>query len=197
MQTPIFKPIFGDSWDNLPKVIKKHYANKPYSSDEVEVEGYLDVSCNWFLKPFFRLFGTVPAYNGNNVPVAVYFNSELVSNAFCFDRIFYFNRDKPFHFRSKMFQVKNNEVMEVMNYGICWHSLYSWGGNKVILKHKKYSLKVFKFNIPLPITWLVGAGNAEETPIDDYNFSMCATINHWLFGKIYEYKGQFKFIKEV
>ncbi len=175
----------------------KHYANKPYSNDEVIVEGHLDVMCKWFLKPFFWLLGTIPPYNETDVPVTVHFSSQANDAVFCFNRIFYFKNRKPFHFNSRMVQVKDNEVMERMSYGICWHSLYSWNGEKVLLKHKNYSWRFFKFNITLPITWLIGAGNAEETPIDDNNFSMCATINHWLFGKVYEYKGQFKFTNEI
>jgi hypothetical protein len=197
VQEPIFKSIFQDSWNDLPLVMKKHYANRAYSNDEVIIEGYLDVYCRWFLKPLFWLFGTVPPYNKKNTPVTIHFKSESNSRAFCFDRIFFFSIDKPFHFRSKMFQFQNNEVIEVMNYGICWHSLYSWNGTKVELKHKGYSFKLFGFYIPLPITWIIGAGNSQEFPIDDYSFRVHATINHHIFGKFYEYKGEFKFTKEL
>lgn len=197
MSAAIFKPIFGDSWDNFPKAMKKHYANKPYSNDEVIVEGHLDVYCKWYLKPFFWLFSTVPPYNETDVPVTVHFRSQTNGVEFCLNRIFYFKNRKPFHFNSRMIQVKGNEVMERMNYGICWHSLYSWNGRKVTLAHKRYSFRIFDINILLPITWIIGAGNAKEIPIDDNSFSMCATIDHWLFGKVYEYKGQFRFTKEI
>ena len=40
---PTFKSVFGASWDDLPPVMKQHYANQPYSNDEVTVEGTLDV----------------------------------------------------------------------------------------------------------------------------------------------------------
>ncbi len=41
---PIFKPIFGDSWAKLPAVFKKRYANRSYSTDEVVVDGVLNVT---------------------------------------------------------------------------------------------------------------------------------------------------------
>jgi hypothetical protein len=175
----------------------KHYANFPYCDDLSTVEGTLDVMCKWYLKPFFWLVGTVPSRNEQNVPVTVHFTSQANSTAFYFERIFYFKDRKPFYFRSRMTQVKDNEVMEQMNYGICWHSYYSWDGARVILQHKGYSLRLGNINIPLPITLLVGRSDAKERPVGDDVFDMNATITHPLLGKMYEYKGQFKVIKEV
>lgn len=194
---PIFKPIFGESWSNLPPVMHKHYANRPYSNDLSTAHGTLDVMCKWYLKPFFWLFGTVPPYNELGVPVTVDFSSQPDSHAFCFDRTFHFQHYEPFHFRSRMTQMKGNEVMERMNYGICWHSYYAYDGEKVTLRHKGYSWRVGSINIPLPMTWLIGRGDADEWPVDDDTFDMCATIIHPLLGKVYEYKGRFKVVKEV
>ena len=193
----IFKPIFGDSWNYLPKSIIKHYSNRQFTNDTTTVEGKLDVMCKWFLKPFFYAFNAIPPYEQKDVFVTVNFKSSKDSKYFHLDRVFYFKNKQPFYFKSKMIQVKDNEVMEVMSGGICWHLYYIWDGKKVILKHKGYSFKFLKFQIPLPITWLIGAGNAQEIPIDDNSFYMSATIHHWLFGKVYEYKGHFKFTKEV
>ena len=44
-EEPIFKSIFGASWDELPSVMRKHYANRPYSDDITIVDGVLDVMC--------------------------------------------------------------------------------------------------------------------------------------------------------
>lgn len=194
---PIFQPIFGKSWDGLSPVIHKHYANRPYSTDKATVEGTLDVMCKWYIKPVLWLFGTVPPYNENNVPVTVHFTSHPDSKAFGFERIFHFRDRKPFRFSSRVYPIKENEVMEVMNVGICWHSYYSWDGDKVVLAHKGYSLRIFGSNVPLPITFLLGEGHAYEIPISDDVFDMCATITHPLLGKIYEYKGQFKMVREA
>ena len=49
-EEPIFKSVFGDVWDELPKVMQKHYGNRPYSSDITTVEGTLDVMCKPPLK---------------------------------------------------------------------------------------------------------------------------------------------------
>lgn len=195
--TPIFQLIFGKDWQKLPPVMLKHYANRPYSNDISTVEGHLDVMCKWYVQPFFFALSTVPAYNEKNVPVTVNFSSQQNNAGFGFERIFYFKNRKPFYFRSRMYQVKGNEVMERMKYGICWHSHYSWDGARVILAHKGYSLRILGLNIPLPITWLIGRGDAYETPVNDNRFDMCVNITHPLLGNMYEYKGQFKVTKEI
>lgn len=194
---PIFKPIFADSWDKLPPVMHKHYANHPYSCDLVTVEGKLDVMCKWFVKPFFWLLGIVPACNEKQVPVTVYFKSEPDSRAFCFARIFNFSNRKPFHFNSKMLQVRDNEVMEILRYGICWLFYYSYEGEKVMMRHKEYAWRIAGRSIALPITWLIGKSEASEWAIDEQTFAMCVTITHPLLGKLYAYEGSFKVIKEL
>lgn len=195
MNEPTFKPIFGDAWDNLPPVIKKHYANRPYTNDKVTVEGYLDVSCAkhmQLLAPLFWLLGTVPPINEKAVPVTVHFESKPGTKEFCFNRIFHFKDRKPYEFRSRMIQIKNNEVIEIMRFGISWRMNYLWEEGRVILRHKGYALKVFGHFIPLPITWLLGRGDAEEWAVDDDTFDMRATITHPWLGNVYEYKGRFE-----
>lgn len=196
LSEPIFQPIFGESWHELPLVMLKHYANHPYSDDVVTVEGTMDVTCKWYVKPFFKLMGMLPPHNAKNVSVTVHFSSQPDSNAFCFNRIFYFNKQKPYHFHSRMIQIKENEVAEEMASGIRWHCYYGWDGEKVTLRHKGYSFKLLGKAVMLPVTWLVGKGEADEIPLDDNCFAMRAAIIHPLLGMLYEYKGQFEVIKE-
>lgn len=191
-KAPIFHSIFAEDWDKLPKIIQKHYANRPYSQDVVVAKGMLDVRCQCYAKAFLWLSRSAPPYNERRVPVTVTFSSQPKTKAFCFHRIFYFKHRKPFHFKSRMIQVKANEMMEIMRYGLCWHLYYAFEKNKVILRHKGYSLYLFGVNIPLPLAWLIGRCDAYETAISDNHFNMCATITHPLLGNIYEYKGKFE-----
>jgi hypothetical protein len=39
---------------------------------------------------------------------------------------------------------------------------------------------------------ILGSGYAEESAVDHNTFDMIVTISHPWWGKIYEYKGQFK-----
>lgn len=192
---PIFKSIFGDKWEDLPPVMKKHYANRPYRQDSTTVKGVLDVICKpplLYLSPLMRLLGQIPTRNETNVPVTVNFQSDLNSRSFYFHRIFHFANGNPYKFQSRMLQIKGDEVIEIMRFGLGWKLRYAWDGEKVILSHNGYALQLFGHLIPLPLTILMGAGYAEERPVDDNTFDMKTHITHPWWGKIYEYKGRFE-----
>jgi predicted DCC family thiol-disulfide oxidoreductase YuxK len=198
-QDPIFKPIFGSDWESLPVVMKKHYANRPYSNDVTIVEGNMDIACAGFIKylsPLLWLMGSIPPINATNVPVTVSFESDKNTKAFYFNRVFYFNNRKPYHFRSRMIQIKGNELVELMRFGLCWRLQCLWDEGKVKLKHRGYALHLCGHFIPIPLTLLLGAGNAEEIALDDNHFAMCVDIIHPWWGNIYTYKGQFSVQKK-
>jgi hypothetical protein len=71
---------------------------------------------------------------------------------------------------------------------------YFWEVDRVMLRHKGYALRVFGHFIPLPISFLLGRGDAEEIPVSDNAFDRCATITPPWCGKIYEYKGRFNLV---
>ena len=192
---PIFRSIFGEKWVDLPNVMKKHYANHPYSTEVISVEGKLNVFCRppliW-LAPFMHLIKQIPIYNESNVPVTVLFKSDLNSKAFQFHRTFYFSKGKPYVFHSKVLQIDQNEVVEMMKFNIGWKMKYGWDGTKVTLEHKGYVFKLFGHLLPLPLTPILGIGYATEYPVDDNTFDMEMTITHPWWGKIYGYNGRFK-----
>ena len=192
---PMFKPVFGKDWDNLPPVMKKRYANRPYTDDETVVNGILDVMCKpplLWLAPLIKLLGQIPAYNAENVPVTVRFQSNKNSKYFHFNRVFNFSNRKSYIFRSRMLQTKDNEIIEVMQFGFFWKMYYAWDGEKVTLNHKGYGIKLFDYFIPLPLTTLMGTSSAEERPVDERRFDTEVKITHPWWGKIYEYKGRFE-----
>jgi len=100
---PIFQSIFGAAWDQLPAVFLKHYANRPFCSDVVVIEGTMAVEMSWLTRlcaPLLRLSGALVPIEECDIPVTVTFRSEADSAAFCFDREFRFPDCKPYHFRS-------------------------------------------------------------------------------------------------
>ena len=198
MSSPTFQSIFGDAWNQLPTVIHKHYANRPFSNDLTIVKGELDVMCagpiKW-LAPLMRFMGQIPPVNELQVPVLVHFHSSSESQDFHFKRSFKFKHHPLYSFHSKMRQVKGDEVVEVMRFGLCWRLFYRWQDDKVKLIHKGYAFQLFGYLIPLPLTILLGQGYAEETAIDDDTFDMITTITHPWWGQIYEYKGRFKVLQ--
>lgn len=191
---PIFKRIFGQAWGQLPAVLRKHYCNRPYTHDGITVEGSLDVMCAGSIKwlaPLLWLMGSIPPHNETHVPVSVRFESDKNTQAFHFKRSFHFKTRKTYRFQSRMLQIKDNEVIEIMRFRIGWRMLYVWEDERVKLKHKGYILNIFGHFIPLPITFLIGEGYAEELAIDENTFAMFVHITHPWWGKIYEYKGSF------
>lgn len=196
---PIFKSIFGHQWMDLPQVMHKHYANRPYSDDVVTVEGKMDVEFGWLVKlfsPILRLVGALVPYQGKDIPVTVHFRSEPDSTAYCLDRTFNFPDKKPYVFFSKLIQIKDDVIVEVMKYGIGWKHRFYYDGNKVLLEHKGYVWKVGGNIIPVPIGLLLGRGYAEEEALNENTFRMKMNITHPLFGKMYEYRGVFKVVDE-
>lgn len=196
---PIFQSIFGKQWQNLPLVIQKHYANRPYTSDLVRVEGVMKVEVSFFAKlisPVMRLAGALVPYEGENIPVTVNFRSAPNSNSYELDRIFYFPDRKPYYFRSRMVPLRGNEIIEFMPIGIGWHASYRYAGNKVFIEHCGYKIKLFSKLVRLPLEIIMGKGYAEEEAIDDRSFRMYMDIRHSLFGKFYAYMGEFT-VKEM
>lgn len=197
MNDPIFKSVFGKDWDHLPPVMKKHYANRPYHNDKVTVEGVMKVETSILgriISPLFRLAGTLVPYEGDNIPATVVFISTSNSDEFQFDRTFYFPGRKPYRFHSRMKPVGGNELVEFMRFGLGWRMAYAWSGEKVVLAHRGYVLRLFGFLLPLPMGIFIGQGYAEETPLDDNSFSMMMEITHPLWGKVYGYSGSFKVV---
>lgn len=192
---PIFKAIFGNDWEQLPIVMKRHYANLPFSQDIVTVRGKMDIKFNWFGKlcaPIFKLFNTLIPHQGTNIDTIVHYRSNPNDTSFSFDRVLDFPNKAPFHFRSKMVQIKNQEVIEFMNFGLGWHMDYVYENDLVKLKHRGYVIKILGITIPIPLSLIIGKGYAEERALSDNSFEMLMTITHPLWGLVYKYKGKFE-----
>ncbi len=192
---PIFQSIFAKHWPALPIVIHKHYANRPYTNDRVTVEGRMQVEMALILRlmsPILSITGVLVPYEGKDILVTVHFRSSPKDDSYTFDRIFYFPGKKPFHFCSHMKSVGGAEVVEWMRIGIGWHASYHYEDGKVILRHKRYVVRLFGWLVRLPLELLIGSSNAVEEALDDNTFGMQMDIRHALFGKVYSYSGVFK-----
>jgi hypothetical protein len=198
--SPSFKSIFDEQWEDLPPVLKSHYANRPFSHDRVTAMGVLDIEMRGWLKlfsPLIRLSGMLTPYSGQNIPVTVHFLSEPKTNAFVFERHFTFPQG-PIMFRSKMTSQRPHEVIEYMKLGVGWQAGYHFDGQRIIMSHRGYVLKIFGQHIALPkfIDALVGLGFAWEEAISDDEFIMHMELKSPLLGCLYAYSGRFK-ITEV
>lgn len=191
----IFAPIFGENWEKLPKIFQKHYANKSYSEDIYTTTGMMNIYIAPFLRPFkwvLALTRTLVPINAHNVKTVVRFCSEPESGAFWFDRSFYSGEMPPLKFKSRMMPIGGNIVIEYTQSGLGWKAAYEFKNNRVLLHHKGYILRIFGFDLNLPLDWLLGQSSAIEEAVDDNNFIMSMEIKHWLFGKLFGYDGSFE-----
>jgi hypothetical protein len=196
---PIFQPVFGDSWHTLPPVLKRHYANRPFSHDQYQAKGTLAITFGWFatmLSPLFSLFGALVPQEGTNIPVTVWFKSEPDSNAYRFERSFHFPNEAPYFFQSRLVPLAGNELIEYVKYGIGWKHRCYFDGTKVVLAHLGYVWTFKNRVIPIPLSWILGRGYAEEIPLNNRRFAMKIQLTHPLLGKLYEYRGEFEMTHE-
>jgi len=196
-EQPIFKSIFADAWTKMPVVMHKHYRNRPYCNETTKVEGHLDVMCAGPIKlfaPLFWLMGGIPPANEHNVHVTVSFQSDPDTRALHFIRDFHFRGRKAYRFHSRMIQTLGNEVIEILKFGFGWRMRVVYEEDRVKLLHRGYVLHLFGLFLPIPLTWILGAGNAEEVAVNDDTFRMSVNIVHPWWGKVYQYNGQFKIV---
>jgi hypothetical protein len=95
-----------------------------------------------------------------------------------------------------MIPLKGNELVEMMGRGLGWRTAYKWDGQKVILAHRGYVVRLFGLSIPVPLTLLMGSGYAEEIAVDDDTFAMWTEVRHPWWGKVFGYRGTFRVTKD-
>lgn len=194
MSHPIFQSVFGEQWHRLPPVMQKHYAVIPYNDEVITAEGTLTIRACWLIKRVARLTGILVPYEGNRVPVTVRFYSGQDSADFHFDRIFHYPGKPPYHFHSRMRLLNGNELIERMRFGLGWKLAYEWDGRKVILSHRGYIWQIGAIHFPIPLSWLIGKGYAEEEALSNDMFRMWTHTLHPWFGEMLRYEGEFEIL---
>lgn len=188
---PVFQQVFGDDWDRLPLVMRRHYHLRPGGNDVIRVRGHLDVKVAWPMRLMARITGMLVPCSGDNVPVTVRFTSSPDGKSFQFDRVFHFPGRKPVRFLSRMQHMGGNVLVEFMRFGIGWKLACRWDGKKVILEHRGYVWQLFGVCVPVPLALVIGKGHAEEVPLSDTRFAMWTHSRHALFGPVFAYAGKF------
>lgn len=194
---PLFAKVLGNDWQKLSPFMKRRFGNRPYTNDMVVMNGVMTIkrSC-WMrlIKPFLKMSGTLIHQDAENISVTVKFRSDCNTSRYWFDREFKFS--PPIRFKSYMINIKDNIMIEFMRFNVGWRAKFSVDGDRVLMSHHGYVFRFFNILIPVPIELLLGKCNVVEHQISDANFSMEADLNHFLFGKIYEYKGIFHITEE-
>ncbi|MGE3318659.1 MAG: DUF4166 domain-containing protein [Candidatus Berkiella sp.] len=192
----IFETVFGEKWQQLPLVFKRHYDIRAYSNDKITVNGNITIRTKGLMKwlgPLFGLMKTLAPYEAENIPITVHYASYPDSEGFHLERTFYYPDKPAYIFNSKMIPKGDNELVELTPSHMGWKMAYSYDGDRINLMHRGYILKLFKWTIPLPIEWLIGSCEAYEIALSDTQFKMSMQFIHPWFGVMYAYFGEFTF----
>jgi len=194
----IFSKVLGDTWEKLPSILRRRYANRSHTQDEVAVEGLLNVHLSRWMKfwlPLLRLFGALVPQEGKNIPVRVCFTSFDNSNHLNFHRTFRFPDKGDVVFQSLWIPRSGDEVVEQMRFGMVWRMRFIFADDKIQLCHRGYAWHVGKWYIPLPLTWILGRAYAYEKAVSDDSFDMYFELIHPWWGKVFGYDGHFHAIE--
>lgn len=194
----IFQKIFGEKWQLLPTVFKRHYAIRENSDDKIVAKGTISVDFSWLIslfRPIIASLHILPIKRAKDIPITVIFSCQNNPTAFCFNRIFYYS-DKPFTFNSKQIPIGGNKIIEItMGSILGWKCSYDYINNEVVLKHHAYVMKLFSWYVRIPLELVMGKCHASEQAISDSAFQMKVQFTHFLFGFIYTYYGKFEIQK--
>tara|TARA_R110002110_G_scaffold415800_1_gene656288 strand:+ start:44746 stop:45738 length:993 start_codon:yes stop_codon:yes gene_type:complete len=201
-EQPLFRRVFRAQWDSMPVIFHKRYANRSYHTESVILNGTMNIYLSKYYKlisPFLRFSGALVPFAGTNIPVTITLSSTEDSESVMMDRVFHYPEGKPYHFKSKIIVTSKLDVLEIMKYGLGIRLAYKYQHQNIHLNYKGYIWRFMGLNIPIPMAVFLGRVTALETVLSDdaKDFKMIATANHLLYGKIFEYSGQFKVTKEI
>lgn len=145
-----------------------------------------------FLSPLFKFSSALVPYAAKKIPVTVELASDIKSNKITMRRTFYYPEKSPYHFTSKIIHAKDDIVIELMRLGFASRLIYKYDKNKITMDYGGYVFCIGKKQIPLPLGFLIGKFYAYEEAISDAEFVMLVKLTHPLFGKIFQYDGNFK-----
>lgn len=183
----------------MPAVFHAHYANRANREDVVRASGTMRIWQSPWMRPaaiLFRWTQTLVPVTEDGVSTQVTFKTHTGSHAFWYDRRFTLRDGRTMTFVSRMEPRRGNEVVEWTGSGIGWHATFSFQDNRVRLRHLGYRMRLGRFDIALPMAWLVGRPVAWEEAFSDTEFRMEMTIEHPLLGRLYSYSGTFR-IEEI
>ena len=197
-QKSLIQMIFNEEYIHIPSILQKHYSLIPYTTDNVLLNGVINVSiARMFnlITPLFKIINGPPPYAQQNIPVTVNFSSKHNSNHLSLYRAFHYTDRRIHNFNTKIIYHKDNIVLECMRFNFVAKLVYSSQPNKIIIDYGGYFLKIGGLLIPLPLKWIIGKFSAYQEQIDDAKFIMLLKLEHRLFGQVYQFRGTFNIEK--
>jgi hypothetical protein len=192
---PIFQSVLGPDWPTLGTIVRRHYTLRPFSRDRATVRGEMDEVWHsgpaTLLLPLARIAGALVPYRGRRVPIEVHYAARETDGTLHWDRVFHFAGRRPYHFRSHMERVEDNEVIEYVRLGIGMRLGVTAEDGALVFRGRGYVWRLFGRRWPLPLGLVLGQAYVEERPDGPDRFTMRMTLRHPLLGELFRYSGRF------
>ena len=204
MSTNIGKPVIeralGERWNKLDTIIKLHYGLTPGSDTRLYLQGtmrevYHSKIGKLFLIPG-RLFGALVPHKGNGIPTMVnnWTTRDDQHSMYWHRQLFFPNRD-PVVFQSRMEHVRDNEIIEYVNYGLGIR-LMTFTRNKALhFRSLGYVWKLGPLTLSIPNWMILGDAEIVEKAVSDRELFVDFNMIHPLFGRTFAYSGSFSIEK--
>lgn len=196
IQEPVIKKALGKHWEQLDRLVQRHYDISPGTSSKMVIEGvmsevYHSNIAKLFLLPG-RLFGALVLYRGRDVPTRVVNRTRTDDrDAMYWHRTFHFSGQNPVVFGSRMVHTRGNEIIEFVRYGMGIRMSLSVQDAALVYKSLGYVWRIGALSIPIPGWALLGNAVIVEKAISDDAFEIEFVIRHPLLGKTFSYEGIF------
>jgi hypothetical protein len=193
---PVIQKALGEKWNKLDTIIKLHYGLKPGCDTELHLRGtmrevYHSKIGKLFLLPG-RIFGALVPYKGKEVPTEVknWTSKENHQAMYWHRRLFFPDRD-PVNFSSRMEHVKDNEIIEYVNYGMGIRLRTYTQDNSLHFRSLGYIWKMGPITLSIPNWVILGDAEIVEKAISDRELFVDFNMIHPLFGRTFSYSGSF------
>lgn len=197
-QAPIPRAL-GSQWSDLGAAVRRHYDLSPHTETRLEVEGTMEVAFSPVGKLLIsvgRLFGALVPYRGRGIPVSVRNWSRADSDAMFWHRTFRYPGRKPVIFLSRMEYAGEKQIVEYVKYGLGIRMRLSSEGKSLRFDSLGYQWGLGPLTLRIPDWALLGRAVIRETPISEGSFRVDFEIDHPLWGRTFEYSGEFCFNAE-
>lgn len=190
----------GSEWCALGNVVRRHYDLPPRTETRLQVEGRMAVAFSPMGKLLItagRLFDALVPYVGREIPVTVRNWSRADSDAMFWHRTFrYPGKKNPVIFHSRMEYLGNRHIVEYVKYGLGIRMRLSTEGETLRFDSQGYQWVLGPLTLRIPDWLLLGNAVIIETPLSERSFRVDFEINHPLWGRTFEYSGEFSLAPE-
>ncbi len=186
----------GSEWSALGSVIRRHYDLPPRTQARLQVDGVMQVSLSTVGKLLItagRLFDALVPYKGSKIPVTVRNWAKADSGAMFWHRTFRYPGRTPVIFHSRMEYTGDKQIVEYVKYGLGIRMRLSAEGETLRFDSRGYQWDLGPLKLHIPDWALLGRAVIKETPISEQAFRVDFEINHPLWGRTFEYSGEFSF----